>query len=70
MLEGGAGYDTMQGGAGNDAYIFGRGYGQDAVFDYDTTAGNIDKVRIASGVMPADVKLRGITQPVPRHQQR
>jgi len=37
--------------------VFGRGSGQDTISDYDYTAGNLDKVQIASGVMPADVKV-------------
>jgi Ca2+-binding RTX toxin-like protein len=56
-LDGGAGNDSLQGGTGNDTYVFGRGSGQDIVYDYDTTAGNLDKMQIASGVLPADVKV-------------
>jgi len=44
-LDGGAGNDTLEGSTGNDLYLFGRGYGQDSVKDYDTTAGNSDKVK-------------------------
>ena len=55
ILDGGTGNDSLQGGAGNDTYLFGRGYGQDTIIDYDTTGGNIDTVRIASGVLPSDV---------------
>jgi Ca2+-binding RTX toxin-like protein/GH24 family phage-related lysozyme (muramidase) len=55
ILDGGAGNDSLQGVIGNDTYVFGRGSGQDIVIDYDTTAGNIDTVRIDSGVLPADV---------------
>ncbi|MDI1278938.1 MAG: calcium-binding protein [Methylobacter sp.] len=57
ILDGGAGNDSLQDGAGNDIYLFGRGAGQDTIIDYDTTAGNLDKVQIASGVLPADVKV-------------
>ncbi|WP_031435808.1 calcium-binding protein [Methylobacter tundripaludum] len=56
-LDGGTGNDSLQGGTGNDTYVFGRGFGQDAVYDYDITAGNLDKVRIVSGVLPADVEV-------------
>jgi len=56
-LDGGMGNDSLQGGIGNDTYVFGRGFGQDTVYDYDLTAGNLDKVRIVSGVLPADVKV-------------
>jgi Ca2+-binding RTX toxin-like protein len=44
-LDGGAGNDTLEGSIGNDLYLFGRGYGQDSVKDYDTTAGNSDKAK-------------------------
>jgi Ca2+-binding RTX toxin-like protein len=57
MLDGGAGNDSLQGGVGNDTYVFGRGSGQDVIADYDAITGNIDTVRIASGVLPADVKV-------------
>ncbi|MFI3156852.1 MAG: calcium-binding protein [Methylococcaceae bacterium] len=56
-LDGGVGNDSLQGGVGNDTYLFGRGTGQDTVIEYDTTTGNFNKVQIASGVMPADVKI-------------
>jgi Ca2+-binding RTX toxin-like protein len=55
VLDGGAGNDNLQGGAGNDTYLFGTGSGYDTVVDYDTTAGNIDTVRLADGVAPNDV---------------
>ena len=47
----------MQGGAGNDTYRFGRGYGQDTVTDSDTTPGNVDKVYVLADVLPSDVTL-------------
>jgi Ca2+-binding RTX toxin-like protein len=67
-IDGGAGNDAMSGnyhntfqgwydGAGNDTYLFGRGDGQDIVYEYDTTAGNTDKIIFKSGVAPADVLL-------------
>jgi len=55
ILDGGIGNDSVQGGTGNDTYLFGRGSGQDTVIDYDSTAGNLDKVLIASGILPTDV---------------
>jgi len=54
-LDGGAGNDTLDGGAGNDTYLFGRGSGQDVVTDADSTAGNVDTIRLAADVLPADV---------------
>jgi len=55
VLDGSRGNDTLEGGTGNDVYIFGRGYGQDKIIDYDTTAGNNDKVRFNSGIEPVDL---------------
>lgn len=46
ILDGGFGNDQLQGDVGNDTYIFGRGYGQDTVKDYDTTADNIDTIAL------------------------
>ncbi len=44
ILIGGRGNDTLYGGTGNDTYLFGRGDGQDVIYDYDTTAGNTDRL--------------------------
>jgi len=66
FLDGGAGNDTLYGGvsgyfagagAGNDTYVFGRGYGQDTVYDYDTTAGNVDTI-LLKDLNQSDVTLR------------
>ncbi|MEW6740894.1 MAG: calcium-binding protein [Nitrospirota bacterium] len=57
MLDGGAGNDSLYGGAGNDTYIFGRGSGQDIVWDYDATTGNIDTVLIDGSIQPSDISL-------------
>ena len=66
VLDGGTGNDILYGGlsgsastagAGNDTYIFGRGYGSDTVYDYDTTAGNIDTIELKD-LNPADVTIR------------
>ncbi|MCX7169073.1 MAG: hypothetical protein NTY41_01970, partial [Proteobacteria bacterium] len=46
-LSGGTGDDYLQGDAGNDVYLFGPGFGLDTVSDYDTTAGNVDTVKMA-----------------------
>jgi Ca2+-binding RTX toxin-like protein len=67
-FDGGAGNDTLIGnyydgywgtynGAGNETYLFGRGDGQDAVYDNDTTAGNLDKIIFKTGVAPGDVQV-------------
>jgi Ca2+-binding RTX toxin-like protein len=57
VLDGGAGNDSMTGDAGNDVYLFGRGAGQDTVWDYDQTVGNIDTIRLADDLRPQDVTL-------------
>ena len=56
-LDGGEGNDSLIGGTGNDIYAFMRGYGQDTITDYDTTAGNSDEVKFGSGINPIDVIL-------------
>jgi Ca2+-binding RTX toxin-like protein len=65
VLDGGAGNDILYGGfsgtqswagAGNDTYVFARGYGRDAIYDYDTTTGNVDTVRL-TGLKQSDVTL-------------
>ncbi|WP_324256086.1 calcium-binding protein, partial [Niveibacterium sp. 24ML] len=37
-LDGGAGNDYLSGGAGADTYVFGKGSGQDTVYNYDSDA--------------------------------
>ncbi|MEJ8849671.1 calcium-binding protein [Variovorax rhizosphaerae] len=65
-LDGGGGNDLLTGGTlaifhgfdetpGNDTYLFGRGDGQDTIGDFDTTAGNLDKLLFKAGVAVADV---------------
>lgn len=66
IFDGGTGNDTMSGdyhntfqgwysGLGNDTYQFGRGDGQDLIYDSDGTAGNTDSVMFKTGVAPSDV---------------
>jgi Ca2+-binding RTX toxin-like protein len=66
VLDGGAGDDTLYGGwdgyfsfagAGNDTYLFGRGYGNETIYDYDTTVGSIDTLRLI-GLTLADVTIK------------
>ncbi len=49
-LDGGAGNDYLEGGLGNDTYLFARDSGRDTVYDYDTTAGNIDVARFGANI--------------------
>jgi Ca2+-binding RTX toxin-like protein len=50
VLDGGAGNDQLAGLEGNDTYVFGQGYGNDVIYDYDSTTGNTDAVQFLSGV--------------------
>jgi Ca2+-binding RTX toxin-like protein len=62
-LDGGAGNDILQGEAAtlvnNNTYVFGRGYGQDAVIERNSGAdfdrSQIDAVEMAADVSPTDV---------------
>jgi Ca2+-binding RTX toxin-like protein len=71
-LDGGAGNDLLIGGSassgvwngwnyyggqGNDTYRFGRGDGADVIWDSDSSAGNLDVIRLKPAVKPADVRL-------------
>ncbi len=46
---GGTGDDYLNGGTGNDIYIFNLGDGKDAILDYDTANGNRDTILFSSG---------------------
>ncbi|AXW07499.1 calcium-binding protein [Ralstonia solanacearum] len=63
-LYGGAGNDTLEGGAGNDylvgnegsdTYIFNSGWGQDTLYNYDTTAGRSDVISFGEGIATSDI---------------
>jgi Ca2+-binding RTX toxin-like protein len=54
-LDGGTGNDYLEGSYGNDTYVFGKGYGEDTVYDYDTTSGNVDVISFTDGVAPEDI---------------
>ncbi|MBU1052985.1 MAG: hypothetical protein KKC46_04045 [Proteobacteria bacterium] len=65
ILDGGAGNDSLYGGTnyysnkanGDDTYIFGRGSGQDVIYDRDVTLGNSDTILLAADILPDDVQL-------------
>jgi Ca2+-binding RTX toxin-like protein len=67
-LNGGVGNDLLAGGIyeywngtytytglGNDTYVFGKGGGQDAIWDMDTTANNLDTISLNEGIGQGDV---------------
>lgn len=67
LMDGGAGSDTLVGGThdgywntytgiGSDTYLFGRGDGQDLIFDNDSSAGAVDRIVFKAGVLPEDVQ--------------
>jgi Ca2+-binding RTX toxin-like protein len=55
VLEGGAGNDELIGHGGNDTFRFGRGGGFDVVAQYGAAPEDIDTVRFADDIAPADV---------------
>jgi len=55
-LDGGTGNDVLEGGSGNDIYFFGRGSGQDTVYN-TSSSGGVDEVEIGSDVGPDDLIL-------------
>ena len=57
VLIGGAGTDRLTGNAGNDTYVFGRGSGQDSVFDFDPTLGNFDTIALGDGISAGDLAI-------------
>ena len=55
FLDGGTGNDYLDGGAGSDTYRFGRGGGQDAIYQNDGAPGKVDAILFDSNVLPTDV---------------
>ena len=55
---GGAGNDTLDGGAGNDIYLFGKGSGKDTISAYDGMVGKLDVIQLGTGVLTTDVVLK------------
>ncbi|MGX1902700.1 calcium-binding protein, partial [Thermolongibacillus altinsuensis] len=51
ILIGGVGNDRLQGSYGNDTYVFGRGDGQDVIYDYDYDLNNQDIVNINDDIL-------------------
>jgi Ca2+-binding RTX toxin-like protein len=57
ILDGGLGDDNLDGGIGMDTYVFGRGSGQDVIYDYEEEDGRTNIVRFDATVSAADVKV-------------
>ena len=57
ILDGGTGNDFLKGEVGNDTYIFGRGYGQDTIEEWDNTIGNADTVIFKDGILPSEISV-------------
>ncbi len=57
QLNGGTGNDVLAGDWGNDTYLFDIGGGQDTIYDYDMTAGNVDVVQFGAGVLPGNISV-------------
>ena len=49
-LNGGAGADTMSGGSGSDLFVFAKGFGNDAITDFEAGAAATDVIAIASTI--------------------
>ena len=61
VLTGNSANNWLDGGAGNDVYVFGRGGGQDTISEAaDGTAGKQNILRFMAGINPADVVLTRI----------
>ncbi|WGX02927.1 calcium-binding protein [Pseudomonas aeruginosa] len=56
-LVGGLGSDYLQGEAGNDVYRFDRGWGQDTVYNYDSSTNKVDAIEFGTGIRAEDITL-------------
>jgi len=57
FIQGLGGNDYMAGSQGNDIYVFGVGYGQDVIDDWDDTPENLDTILLKSDISPDNVKI-------------
>lgn len=62
VIDGRAGNDHMSGDLGGDTYIFGQGYGNDEIYNFEPEASqSIDRIRLNPDVNSSDVELRVTT---------
>ena len=54
------GNDTLNGGYGNDTYLFGRGSGMDVVSDYDYNPGNTDVLSLGADITDSQLWFRHV----------
>ncbi|WP_282599544.1 calcium-binding protein, partial [Ralstonia pseudosolanacearum] len=54
-LEGGAGNDYLVGNEGSDTYVFNSGWGQDTIYNYDTSSGRSDVIAFGDGIAASDI---------------
>ena len=57
ILDGGPGNDGLAGGNGNDTYLFGRGDGQDQIFNNDMNPSKRDVIQFKSGIVESDIEV-------------
>ena len=57
-LSGPGGNATLAGGAGNDTYLFDRGYGIETIVDQDLSGLDLNTIRMAPGIAPTDVTVQ------------
>ena len=64
IIEGGAGDDLLAGSNGSDTYRFGRGDGQDTIYNFDRVDGvdEIDTLEFAAGVAAGDIEISSVGQ--------
>lgn len=55
FLEGGSGNDYLSGGGGTDVYAFGRGHGEDRIFEAGWNDSDMDRIVYDASVSPSDV---------------
>jgi Ca2+-binding RTX toxin-like protein len=55
VLVGGSGNDSLSGGLGSDVYRFSRGWGEDTVYNYDTSSNKTDTIEFADDIFPGDI---------------